>query len=87
MLFHLFVRESFYVSKGNDKSLLLCLCYGLKDAIGLQLIDTNRDPWLSQPKDVRKPKLSKHIKPDILRGAATILGTASPPRLARSVET
>jgi len=61
------VCESFYVAKGNDKRVLICLCYGLKDEIGLPLIDTNRDPWVSQAKDVRKPKLSDHIKPEILR--------------------
>ena len=72
------VCESFYVAKGNDKRVLICLCYGLKDEIGLPLIDTNRDPWVSQAKDVRKPKLSDHIKPEILRRSMTISCIASP---------
>jgi hypothetical protein len=58
--------EEFYISKGNNKRILNCLCIGLKGADGQPLIDPDKDPWAKQAADVRKPKMAEHLKPEIL---------------------
>jgi hypothetical protein len=74
--------EKFYVSKGNDKRILICLCIGLKGADGQPLIDTDKDPWAKQAANVRKPKMAEHLKPEILRRSSSFVtfGSKSAPR-------
>ena len=74
--------EKFYVSKGNDKRILICLCIGLKGADGQPLINPDNDPWAKQAAGVRKPNMAEHLKPEILRRSSSFVtfGSKSAPR-------
>jgi len=74
--------EKFYVSKGNDKRILICLCIGLKGADGQPLINPDKDPWAKQAADVRKPNMAEHLKPEILCRSSSFVtfGSKSAPR-------
>jgi hypothetical protein len=69
--------ERYYISKGNDKRVFICLCIGAKDGMGKPIIDLETDPWAKQPAELKKPKQAEHVKPEIVR-RATVLGMKQP---------
>jgi hypothetical protein len=69
--------EKHYIAKGNDKRVLICMSIGLKKEADVPYIDIEKDPWVKQPADVKKPTLTTHLRPEIIRRGA-IFGSTIP---------
>ena len=69
--------EKQYIAKGNKKLVLISMCIGLKKEVDVPFIDIEKDPWVKQNADVRKPRLTSHLRPEITRRGA-IFGNSIP---------